>query len=154
MTEFHGSASAAFDATPDALFLLVTDLDRLPEWNAAIERVVDRPTELVPGAQWVVVMHPAKLPRWNSRSTLLELDRDARRFAHRTQSDDNNPSYAVWTWSVEPDGTGARLSVSWDCHPKTSFRRVFGPRVRGPQLQREVPASLTALAELAQRLTP
>src|SRR5436309_2029740 len=105
MPEFHGSATRRVDARPDDVFDLITDIDRLPEWNACIERVVERPTPLDIGAEWVVTMHVPGMPRWNSRSRLIELDRDTGRFAYRTQSDDGNPSFGTWTW--ERTGTGA-----------------------------------------------
>src|SRR5262249_45790325 len=46
MREFHGRATARMAATPDAIFGLITDLDRLAEWNGAIEALVRRPADL------------------------------------------------------------------------------------------------------------
>jgi hypothetical protein len=36
------------------VFDLITDFDRLPEWNRAVKRILDRPAALAPGAEWVV----------------------------------------------------------------------------------------------------
>ena len=58
MHEFHGRASARIDAPPAAVFDLITDVDRLPDWNAAIEALVDKPPALVPGAEWTVTVNP------------------------------------------------------------------------------------------------
>jgi uncharacterized protein YndB with AHSA1/START domain len=33
--EFHGTATAVVDAPPQAVFSLIIDVDRLPEWNGA-----------------------------------------------------------------------------------------------------------------------
>jgi len=145
MGEFHGTATAHVEATPDAIFDLITDIDRLPDWNAAIESVAERPPVIDAGAEWVVVVHPAKLPRWKSRSRVEELDRSRFRFAYRTQTDDGNPSYALWTWQIAADDDGAQVTVSWDVYPKTLGRRVMAPRIRAPQLRREVPMSLAAI---------
>jgi hypothetical protein len=41
-----------------------------------------------------------------------------------------------------------RPQVRWDGHPKTFWRRVLFSRIRGHQLDKEVPASLQAAAEL------
>jgi hypothetical protein len=129
----------------DALFGAVTDLSALPEWNGALTRVVDRPAELIPGTSWTVEMR-ALGRSWNSRSELIECDTVTRRFVHRSCTDDGNPSWALWIWTVDPAGTGSRIDISWELHPRTFWRRVLFVRVRGWLLRhREVPASLQAL---------
>ena len=146
MREFHGNATQFVDATPESVFDLVTDIGRLPEWNAAIERVAEAPASLSYGAEWVVVMHPPGLPRWQSRSRLEAIDRDALRFAYRSCTDDGNASYIRWTWQVVAVDGGAQVTVMWDGHPRTFWRRVlFAPLLRRPQLSKEVPASLDAI---------
>src|SRR5437879_3966969 len=131
MPEFHGSASERIAARPDAVFDLITDINRLPRWNACIDHVVDKPADLGDGAEWVVKMHVPRMPKWDSRSTLVELNRDARRFVHRSQSDDGNPSYAIWTWEVTPVDGVSELTVRWEGHPETFWRRVLFSRIRG-----------------------
>jgi hypothetical protein len=42
MLGIHGEASSRVDATPEAVLGVITDIDRLPEWNDAIENVVER----------------------------------------------------------------------------------------------------------------
>ncbi len=58
MQEIHGTASGRVTAAPDAVFRLITDVDRLPDWNRAIEVVVAPAPDLAPGVEWVVKMHP------------------------------------------------------------------------------------------------
>ena len=36
MKEFHGEACLTVEAAPQQVFELLTDVDRLPEWNRAI----------------------------------------------------------------------------------------------------------------------
>jgi uncharacterized protein YndB with AHSA1/START domain len=152
MREFHGTATAFVDATPESVFDLITDIDRLPDWNAAIECVIEAPGPLVYGSEWVVVMHPRGLPRWKSRSHLEAINRDALRFAYRSQSDDGNASYIQWTWQIVAVDGGAQVTVMWDAHPQTFWRRVlFAPFVRRPQLSKEVPASLDAMNQHISR---
>ncbi len=136
-------------ADADDVFRLITTPERLPEWNRAIVRVVDAPEELGPGAVWVVELS-ALGQRWQSRSTLLELDREARRFAYRSQTDDGNASYAEWSWRVNGAPGGCEVAVSFALHPRTFWRRVLLVKVRARQLRRrEVPQSLWALASFA-----
>src|SRR6476620_6170107 len=111
MDEFHGSATTHVEAPASAVFDTITDIERLPEWNAAVERVIEVPATMDEGAQWVVVIHPRHIPSWHSRATLVLLDRQGLQFAHRSQTDDGNPSHAEWHWTVVPSGEGADLTV-------------------------------------------
>lgn len=142
-------ASAVLSAAPDAVFATLTDLARLPDWNAAMTSVVEQPSHLEIGADWVVEFQ-ALGQRWRSRSTLEEFDVTARRFVYRSGTDDGNPSYARWSWEVVDDPAGSRVTVTWSLHPATFWRRVLLVRIRGRQLARtEIPASLAALAAAA-----
>ena len=145
----EASVTSHLGAEPAAIFDLLTTVDRLPEWNAHIDHVVEPCPRLVGDAQWVVQMR-AMGGRWNSRSWLRELDREKLLFSHRTQSDDGNPSYAIWTWQVTPAGDGADVTVSWQLNPKTFWREALIARVRQRQLKKEVRASLETLGHLAR----
>ena len=141
-----GTAAATVSSPASDVFGLLTDIDRLPEWNRIIVKVVERPETLSPGSEWVVQLK-AMGNSWPSRSTIEEYDPHRYVFAYRSCTDDGNPSYARWRWTVEPaaDG-GSRVSVSWELHPKTFWRRALLVRIRNRQLQREVPASIQSLA--------
>src|SRR6478672_10537906 len=108
MKEFHGEASLTVDATPDATFDLITDIDRLTDWNAAIEAIDERPPALTVGSEWTVRMHPRRMPSWGSASRVTELDRSGRRFTYETRNTDGNPSSVTWSWRVDPADTGQR----------------------------------------------
>jgi len=146
MDEIHGRASLQVDATPQAVFDLITDVGRLPEWNIAIERVLERPLALAEGAEWTIKMHPPRTPAWTSISRVEDLDRAALRFAYETRNGDGNPSYTKWAWAVTGASGGAQVTVTWDVYLKTADRRYFGGPLRKRQLAREVPNSLAALA--------
>jgi uncharacterized protein YndB with AHSA1/START domain len=154
MREIHDHVEATIGADPAALFATITQIDRLPEWNRAIETVIDRPTVLAPGAEWTVQMHPARAMRWKSVSTLQEFDPKRRRFAYRTVNADGNPSYALWEWALTPTSSGVRVAVRWDVYLKTLDRRLLGGPIRKGQLRKEVAASLRALAEGARPIPP
>jgi PAS domain-containing protein len=141
---------ATVDASADAVFTTVTDLERLSEWNTVITTLSERPERLEPGAEWVVQMH-AMGQRWESRSTVLDHDPAGRSFRYRSCTDDGNPSWADWTWTVTPvDDERSRVVVSWVLHPQTFWRRTLLVRIRARQLRRtELPRSLSRLAEAA-----
>ena len=146
MDEIQGKASARVDATRQSVFDFITDVGRLPEWNAAIEAVTDQPAALVEGAEWTVKMHPQGLPRWGSISRVEEVDRNRFRFSYQTRNADGNPSYTQWAWELADSGGGTEIAVTWHVHLKTADRKYFAGPIRKRQLAREVPNSLAALA--------
>jgi len=147
------SISAHVDADPDAVFTTLTDAHRLPTWNAAILRVIEAPPTLTEGAEWVVEMH-ALGRRWHSRGRVLALDPTTRTFRHRSCTDDGNPSYVDWTWTVTAHKQGgSQVTVSWDLHPQTFWRRVLFVHIRRRQLAHtELPTSLAALGTAARNM--
>jgi uncharacterized protein YndB with AHSA1/START domain len=145
------SASVIEPASPDTVFRTVTDIGGLPSWNQKMTSVIDQPTNLEAGAEWVVEFHVLGRT-WRSRSTLDELDVASRRFVYRSRTDDGNPSEAQWAWEVTDDPVGSRVTVTWSLHPVTFWRRVLLGRIRARQLAHtEVPTSLTALAAATMR---
>jgi uncharacterized protein YndB with AHSA1/START domain len=140
-----GSVTGVVPEPAEDVFAFLTDVDRLPEWNAIIAEVVERPDVVQRDAEWVVRIK-ALGTSWASRSRVEKYDVERRVFSYRSSTDDGNPSYAIWRWQIEPDGGGAsRVTVSWDVHPQTFWRRVLLARIRSRQLRREVPASIDAL---------
>jgi uncharacterized protein YndB with AHSA1/START domain len=138
-------ASATIPAAPERVFALLTDIERLPSWNDEIIAVLERPAALVPGAQWAVQMRAAGMT-WPSRTWVLAVDHQIRRFVYRSGSDDGNPSFTIWTWEVAPHPDGARVTVAWDPNPRTFWRRAFVVHWRRRCLARQVPRSLHRLA--------
>ena len=145
MREIHDRAEAVIERDPGALFAAITDIDRLPEWNRAIEMVIERPDRLAVGANWTVGMHPTRGVRWKSVSTLQDLDPAGFRMSYRTVNADGNPSYSFWHWELTPQLGGTNVSVGWDVYLKTLDRRLLAGPIRKRQLRKEVAASLRAL---------
>lgn len=143
----RGRASAVITSTPDRAFSVITDIDRLPTWNRGVRKVIEQPDQLAPGAEWVVEIH-ALGQSWPSRSRVTEVDGEQHVFAYRSQSDDGNPSFALWRWTCADDPGGTRVTVEWDLNPRTFWRRWLLVRVRRPGLAREVQASLERLGEV------
>ena len=138
------SVSVRVEASPEAVFSVVTDVWRLPEWNRAITDVVEAPKGLVVGSVWKVRVH-ALGQTWVSKSQVFAIDPMTGRFAYRSQSDDGNPSYADWEWHVEPDESGSMVTVTVDLNPVTFWRKHLLVRIRRPALRKEMRASLAAL---------
>jgi uncharacterized protein YndB with AHSA1/START domain len=148
----RGSVTTGVHASADDVFHLITDIGRLPEWNAVITRVVEPLADLVPDREWVVELRSLG-NSWRSRSVVLEYDATSRRFSYRSRTDDGNPSYGDWTWKVDPDADGSRVTVSWDLHPRTFWRRTLLVRIRNRQLRGEVRKSLQSVEECLAHTT-
>ena len=146
--DFTLRATTHIDAPPVEVFDLITDIDRLPDWNLEIPAVVSTPAALEPGAEWVVSIHAMKT-RWNSRSRAVEVDRERGRFAYRSQSDDGNPSHADWTWQLAPASGGTDVAVEVAVHPRTFIRKWLASELRKSGLQKAMNESLLALREQA-----
>lgn len=141
-----GTASRPVDAPADIVFAAVTNLAHLPTWNSRMTGVVELPESLAVGAEWVVrIRLPGKT--FDSRSVVVEYDRERRRFVHRSKPDDDSPSSTLWTWEVVPDGSGSRVALSWHLQPVTWLHRLVAAPMRAFQIPRtDAPDSLAALA--------
>ena len=140
-----GTFSAYVDAPPDAVFGRIIDVGKLPSWNSAIREVTEQPQTMTRGAIWKVRIH-ALGSTWVSKSEVVEFDRATRRFSYRSQSDDGNPSYADWTWTVDSEGDGSKVTVSFGANPKSFLRKYFAIHMRKPGLRKEIKASLESLS--------
>ncbi|MFP5319912.1 MAG: type II toxin-antitoxin system RatA family toxin [Acidimicrobiia bacterium] len=144
--EYTLHATTVVPAPPGAVFDLVTDVERLPDWNLEIPKVVESPAVLEVGSEWVVQIHAMKT-RWNSRARVVDIDRDQGVFAYRSQSDDGNPSYADWRWRLTPalSGHGTQVDVEVDIRPRTFLRRWVASRLRRSGLRKAIEQSLASL---------
>jgi uncharacterized protein YndB with AHSA1/START domain len=145
VTEFHGTETVELSASASDVFDLLVNVDRLPEWNAHVHHVIERPEcPLAAGVEWVVQMR-AMGGRWPSRARALTVDQAALSFEHRSCSDDGNPSYALWSWRVNPSVHGSTLTVTWAVYPRSFWRKLLIARARRPVLAEEVRASLAGM---------
>ncbi len=145
VTEFGGTETAELSSSAPDVFDLLVDVDRLPEWNAHVHHVIERPGRpLAEGVEWVIQMR-AMGGRWPSRARALVVDRAALSFEHRSCSDDGNPSYALWAWRVSPGEHGSTLTVTWAVYPRSFWRKVLFARARRPLLAEEVKASVAGM---------
>jgi uncharacterized protein YndB with AHSA1/START domain len=148
LTEFTSHATGEVAAPAADVFAALTDVAALPRWNACIDRVLeplDRPMEA--GSVWVVQMKiPVPPASWPSRATCTTYDAERFTFAHRSVTDDGNPSFVEWRWQVTPlTPATSRVDVTWSVNPRTLWRRLVLARMRRPQLVAEVGRSLRTL---------
>ena len=143
--DFTLTADTDVDAPVDSVYRVITDIDRLPEWNKEIGQVHESPEAMGPGAQWVVEIH-AMGTHWRSRSEVVEVDAAGGVFAYRSVSDDGNPSFADWRWELTPTDEGrTHVVVAVSANPRTFWRRYLLSNLRPPVLRAAMDRSLRAL---------
>jgi hypothetical protein len=151
ITEFHGSETVQLSAAAPDVFDVLVDVDRLPEWNARVHHVIERPDgPLAEGDEWVVQIR-AMGRKWPSRARALTVDRRRLLFEHRSSTDDGNPSHVSWSWQVVPTEQGSILTVRWTGNPRSFWRKLLLARIRRPALAAEVKASLVGLDSYLRR---
>lgn len=144
--DFEAHATATLNAPAEAMFERITNIARLPEWNAEIPEVHEAPSVVEPGAQWVVEIK-AMGTHWRSRSEAVEVDATRGVFRYRSVSDDGNPSFADWRWELAPvdGGERTRVDVHLAAHPRTLWRKYLLSNLRRPVIRRAMRRSLVAL---------
>lgn len=108
-------ARATFDVPPERVWEVISDVESWPEWNPEVmraERASDangRQVWLVEGS-WGVV--PTALSAWEPPS-LLQTSMDAGDFRGQ------------WTYEIDPDGSGTRLTLTEEGHVENFVFRAF-----------------------------
>ena len=82
------SVSVRVEASPEAVFSVVTVVWRLPDWNRAITDVVEAPKGLVVGSVWKVRVHALGDAVRDERAHLLVVRR-----RHRIEPDPGGPGH-------------------------------------------------------------
>ena len=150
--ELHASASRTVPATPDEVFDLITSVDRLPEWNADLPKVVQPGLLCDEGDEWVMEIH-ALGSHWNSRSTVIERDPNPGAPVRLSGPAKRRRQPVVCALDVGVDllvDEGTRISVRWSLRPRTFWRKALFARIRHRQLRGEVATSLRALQSMVR----
>jgi uncharacterized protein YndB with AHSA1/START domain len=101
------------DAAPAAVYELVADVSRTGEWSHEAVQVdwIDGATEAVPGARFRG-RNEQGWSRWTRRCEVLTAEAP-HTFAFRTVPGRFARDSSLWTFTIEPDGSGTRLTQSY-----------------------------------------
>jgi uncharacterized protein YndB with AHSA1/START domain len=121
-------AEAEVAAPPAAVWSLLTNLSRMPEWSPELVRMVPlKPGGLRVG-QWYLGINRRKAAIWPTRNVVALLD------PGRALAWDTTSSGARWIWELEPTGDGTATRV---VHRRpvprrlTRSSRIFAPLALG-----------------------
>jgi hypothetical protein len=146
------------DAAPEVVYDLVADVTRTGEWSHEAVQVdwLDGATTAAPGARFRG-RNQQGWSKWTRRCEVLTADAP-HTFAFRTVPGRLANDSSLWTFTIEPDGDGSRLTQSYQVlrlNPiadRLIYRVVPAPRDRSAALRED----LERLARLAEDkvLTP
>ncbi|MEZ7128661.1 SRPBCC family protein [Nonomuraea sp. AD125B] len=151
----HDQVSLYVEAPPEAVYDLVSDVTRTPEFSPEILRCtwLDGATGPAVGARFEAVNKVRRGPAWKNRPVVVEA-RPGREFAFsRTEK---FAGTLVWRYRLEPDGPGTRLEESYDVtEPLTRLGwfiigTLFGCHDRRAELREGMRRTLERIRETAE----
>ena len=142
-------ASVEVAAAPTDVWSVVSDVRRTGEWSPECSRVMC--LGAVRRGAWMVGLNRRKRVRWPTLSRVISVD-PGREIAWRTITNG-----AVWTYRLEPTGSGTRLAETRET-PKgvSAFARGFtrvllgGQRVHDDELEAGMQDGLTRIRSIAE----
>jgi hypothetical protein len=145
--------SIVVEATPEALYDLVSDITRTGEWSPVCTACWwDDPDQAGQVGAWFTGHNELPDRTWETRSRIEVADR-GREFAWLVGG-----RYARWGFTFAPDGAATRLTERWDFLPDgiTMFGEKYGDRAateiedRTRQAQDGIPRTLAAIKRIAE----
>ncbi|MBI5432343.1 MAG: SRPBCC domain-containing protein [Planctomycetes bacterium] len=114
----HSATCAArFKASPQALFDTVTDLEGLAAWRKDLT-AVERLAPVDGCTSW------RERSKWGDVTYVCEIAEPGARLVVRIANEDL-PYGGAWTYRFEPEGDGARLSITEDGFVKPALFRLL-----------------------------
>jgi ligand-binding SRPBCC domain-containing protein len=152
----HDHVTTHVAAPPEAVYALVSDVTRTPEFSPEIVRCtwLDGATAPAVGARFLAVNKLGNHPSWKNRPVVVSAD-PGREFAFsRTEM---FAGTVVWRYLFEPNGDGTRLTESYAVtRPITRLGwliiRLFGGgRDRGDAIRDGMTQTVRRIRETAER---
>src|SRR5215469_14904715 len=150
----HDQLSMHIDAQPEAVYALVADVTRTPEFSPEILSCtwLDGATGPAAGARFEAVNKVSRGPAWKNRPVVTAAH-PGREFAFsRTEKLSGT---LVWRYQLEPDGTGTRLTESYQVTRPISrlgwfiIDRLFGCQDRRAELRAGMDQTVQCIRETA-----
>lgn len=152
VTELKRSESITVAVPPDQLYALVSDITRMGEWSPICRACWWDDGDGPRVGAWFTGRNETPERTWETRSQVVAAD-PGNEFAWEV-----NDGWVYWGYSFAPDGTGTRLTESWEFLPKgiAGFRERFGDTAdaeiekRSEAARLGIPATLAAIKKTAE----
>jgi uncharacterized protein YndB with AHSA1/START domain len=119
------SASVQIAAPPEAVWAVVSDLTRMPEWSPELRWITTLGRPPVRVGSLLLGVNRRGLAVWPTTSRVVRLD-PGRAVAWKTRE-----SGATWTYELEPEDGGTRLTGSRGLPEFTLATRLMAPLIGG-----------------------
>jgi hypothetical protein len=120
------SVEVVIDATPKALYDLVSDMPRMGEWSNECARVewAEGSTGPEAGARFVGhnAVGPRRMIKYSRRGRVLAAD-PGREFAFTTE--EGGEESTIWRYRFEPVGGGTRVTESYEARKLPVWARII-----------------------------
>jgi len=155
----HDQVCLRIGAPPLAVYALVADVTRTPEFSPEILACtwLDGADGPAVGARFEAVNKVSRGPAWKNRPVVTAAE-PGREFAFsRTEK---FVGTLVWRYKFEPDGTGTRLTESYEVTRPISrlgwfvIGRLFGSRERRAELRAGMTQTLQRIRDTAEHGGP
>jgi len=151
--------SMFMDATPEAVYALVSDVTRTPEFSPQVIRSswIGGATGPAVGARFKARNKVQRGPGWNNKPVVTVAD-PGREFAFtRTELGGGT---MLWRYQFQPEGTGTKVTESYEViQPLTRFmwfviERICGRRDRRSDLQHGMQQTLERVRAVVEAQQP
>ncbi|MEJ6489719.1 SRPBCC family protein [Leucobacter sp. USCH14] len=141
------------EAEPSAVYAVVSDVTRTGEWSPTCRECWwDEDHGPRPGA-WFTGLNATPDREWKTRSQVVVAEPGVA-FGWSV-----GPGRVVWTYRMEPSGSGTRLTESWEftSEGQAYFVERFGEHaadqvtVRSAAAREDIPATLAALKRIIEQ---
>ncbi len=124
----HGSATVRIDATPEAVFAVLTDLDELPKLSPENQRceLLEGSTELDVGARFRGTNRVGDY-EWHADCHVTVFE-PGRRFAYLVPPDFEHAT--EWSYTIEPDGDGSIVTEAFHA-PLLALPDIYPGKIEG-----------------------
>lgn len=152
----HDLVSIHIDAPPQAVYDLVADVTRMPEFSPEIVRCVwlGGATGPAAGARFAAVNKVPGRPSWTNKPVVTVVE-PGRAFAFaRTE---RFAGTVLWSYRFEPDGEGTKMTESYEVTRRISpigwfiIGTLFGRKDRRSDLRAGMEQTLQRLSDVAER---
>jgi Polyketide cyclase / dehydrase and lipid transport len=152
----HDHVSVHIDAPPEAVYALVADVTRTPEFSPEIVSCtwLDGATGPAAGARFEAVNKVSRGPAWKNRPVVIAAQPGAEFAFSRTEKLSGT---LVWRYRLEPDRGGTRLTESYEVTRPISrlgwfiIDRLYGCHNRRAELRAGIDKTLGRIRETAER---
>lgn len=121
------AASVEVDASPDAVWAVVSDVTRMPEWSPELRRLFVIGSKEPRVGMKLVGVNRRGYAVWPTTSKVVRFE-PGRAVAWKTRE-----SGATWTYELEPTATGTRITGRRDLPEFTLGTTLMAPVIGGAE---------------------